>query len=303
MSPSCSQANPIWPVRKRTQIGLFASAPELRHCRRQFAGRGWVLMALSSETEAQVRSLSPRQFECLLALAAPMSAKEAAAELGLALDTFETHVKEGRRRLGGLPRVVAARLVRDYAEAGGALPKRRGGPTTVMDSSPPSEPNAVVSAEEADGSGFVEQVYVSADSGPGKNWRRRCRPSTPSRIDGERSWRKWPSFARRPRASQRRPCCSRSWPWVIRWPTTVVWPRRSPQHSNACAAPGGHPRLRHRPRPGLWRPDGRYASVQRTVRSGLTLKLALFLARFRKHCPPFDREDATMARISSRCAP
>lgn len=61
-------------------------------------------------------TLTPRERECLL-LAADHGSKEIATILGLSVGTVETHIKAGRRKLGGVDRRQASRLLRSLESA------------------------------------------------------------------------------------------------------------------------------------------------------------------------------------------
>lgn len=59
----------------------------------------------------QIASLSRRERECLLLVHDGLASGEIARDLGIATETVESHIKNARAKLGGVPRRQAARLV------------------------------------------------------------------------------------------------------------------------------------------------------------------------------------------------
>jgi len=69
------------------------------------------MLAVTNEQEEALGALPPRQLQILQLVATHLSTKEIAQQLGLSPYTVDAHIVALRRRLGGLTRVEAGRLL------------------------------------------------------------------------------------------------------------------------------------------------------------------------------------------------
>lgn len=76
---------------------------------------------MADEEKFRFETLSPRQLECLRIIAAPMTAKEAAATLGVSPKTVETHLRDAVLRLGLRDTREAVRALRSVEAVGSGI--------------------------------------------------------------------------------------------------------------------------------------------------------------------------------------